>query len=50
LTSFPLFSKLSTPLFLACTESEFQTKTMLETIRNFESRLCSSNVMYRRDV
>jgi hypothetical protein len=25
-------------------------KTMLETRRNFESRLCSRNAMYKRDV
>jgi hypothetical protein len=30
LTSFSLFSKLSIPLFLACTQSDFLRKTMLE--------------------
>jgi hypothetical protein len=28
----------------------FQKKTMLEMRQNFESRLCSRNAMYKRDV
>jgi hypothetical protein len=50
LTSFSLFSKLWTPLFIACKQSEFQRKSMLEMRRNFESKLCSRNTMYKRDV
>jgi hypothetical protein len=47
--SWHLFKALNSSLSYMHTIWNFK-QTMLETRRNFESRLCSRNVMYKRDV
>jgi hypothetical protein len=44
------FSKLSTPLIIACIQSEFLNKSCLRQDETFEIRLRSRNAMYKRDV
>jgi hypothetical protein len=60
-TYFSLYFSLSWHIYLSFQSSQllsflhkhnlnFKNKTMLETRRNFESRLCSRNMMYKRDI